>query len=131
MVKTLITDKGKEEVLRLAFKGASGFNYIALGGANSSGAQANGQFVEITDSSYRRQKTEINDTTVDDKNIVVSATFNETNLNSSQGELIKEIGIVNSSEPTSAETFFAYCEVPNIVKDDSISLKYSVIIEIE
>lgn len=131
MAKTLITDEGKTEVLRLAFKNddsRGGFDYIALGGANSAGAQKK-EFAEITDSSYQRAQTTVD--SLDDKSISISAIFDETNLNSSNGELITEIGLVNSSEYSGEETFFTYCEVPNITKDDSISLKYTIIIEIE
>lgn len=131
MAKTLITDEGKTEVLRLAFKNddaRGAFDYIALGGSNSAGAQ-NKEFVEVTESSYERVQTNVE--SLDDKTISISAIFDETNLNSSDGELIKEIGLVNSSEPSSEEIFFTYCEVPDITKNDSISLKYTVIIEIE
>lgn len=130
MAKTVITDKGKGEILRLAFanedpRGA--FNYMALGGINS--AKTNGgSFVEITDTSYKRESTKME--TVDEKSISVSATFDETNINSSNGEIIKEIALVNSSEP-GGDIFFAYCEVPNVSKDDTMSLKYTIIIEIE
>ena len=131
MAKTLIIDEGKTEVLRLSFKNddsRGGFDYIALGGANSAGAQKK-EFAEITDSSYQRAQTTVD--SLDDKSISISAIFDETNLNSSNGELITEIGLVNSSEYSGEEVFFTYCEVPNITKDDSISLKYTIIIEIE
>lgn len=131
MAETIITDDGKTEVLRLAFKNddAHGaFNYMALGGANSAGAQGK-EFKEVSGNSYMRVETEVE--ALSDKSISVSATFDETNFNSSEGALIKEIGLVNSSEYASEEIFFAYCEVPNINKNDSISLKYTIVIEIE
>lgn len=131
MAKSLITDEGKTEVLRLAFQGKdahSAFDYIALGGNGSTGAQ-NGEFKEIQDASYYRVHTDVEALT--EKAIKISAIFDETNLNPSDGTLIKEIGIVNSSEHANEEKFFAYCEVPDIEKTDNISLKYSVIIEIE
>lgn len=131
MAATLITDEGKTEVLRLAFKNddAHGaFNYMALGGSSSAGAQG-GEFVEVTGNSYYREETEVEQ--LEDKSISISATFDETNFNSSEGILIKEIGLVNSSEYASEQKYFAYCEVPNIKKNDSISLKYTVVIEIE
>lgn len=132
MAKTVITDKGKTEVLRLAFSSEDSygaFKYMALGGNNSSGSQQDGIFVEVTDSSYNR--VEVQQDSLDDKSIVISAIFDETNLNSSQGETITEIGLVNSIDYSDQEVFFAYCAVPNIVKDDNISLKYTVVIEIE
>lgn len=131
MAETVITDDGKTEVLRLAFvndDAHAAFNYMALGGSNSAGAQ-NKDFIEISDASYYREETQVE--ALNDKNISISATFDETNFNTSDGELITEIGLVNSSEYASEEIFFAYCEVPNIKKTNSISLKYTVIIEIE
>ena len=132
MAQSLITDKGKTEVLRLAFKNddAHGaFNYMALGGSNSTGAQDE-NFIEVSDASYQRVETEIED--LNDKTIKISGTFDETNFNiSGDGELIREIALVNSSEDASEQIFFAYCEVPNIKKNDNITLKYSVVIEIE
>lgn len=133
MAETVITDEGKTEVLRLAFKNddAHGaFDYMALGGINSAGAQGE-SFVEVTGNSYYREQTEVEESLNNDKIITVSATFDESNFNPSQGETITEIGLTNSSEPASEEIFFAYCEVPNIEKNDSISLKYTVVIEIE
>lgn len=131
MANTIITDDGKTEILRLAFANDdahAAFNYMALGGSTSAGAQQR-DFVEITDASYYREETQVE--SLNDKSISISATFDETNYNVSDGELITEIGLVNSSEYASEEIFFAYCEVPNIQKTDSISLKYTVIIEIE
>lgn len=132
MAQSLITDKGKTEVLRLAFKNddAHGaFNYMALGGSNSTGAQDE-NFIEVVDASYYREETEIEE--LNDKTIKISATFDETNFNvSGEGELIKEIGLVNSSEDAQEQIFFAFCEVPNIYKNDSITLKYTIIVEIE
>ena len=133
MAESFITDKGKTEVLRLAFKNddaRGAFNYMALGGANSSGAEG-GEFVEVSGSSYHRVKTDIEESPTT-KMITISGTFDETNFNvSGNGELIKEIGLVNSSEDASEQTFFAYCEVPQINKNDSITLKYTIVIEIE
>ncbi|MBO5476304.1 MAG: hypothetical protein J6A15_00935 [Clostridia bacterium] len=131
MAQSLITDEGKTEVLRLAFKNDTdhgAFNFMALGGNSSSGYQ-DGNFNEVTDTSYHREETDV--TLLDDKQIQISATFDETNLNISDGEIIKEIGLVNSLEYSSEEIFFAYCEVPKIEKNDVISLKYTVVIEIE
>ena len=132
MAKTLITDEGKTELLRLGFKNDDqhgAFNYMALGGNTSSGYQ-DGNFIEVNDSSYYREETDV--ILSDDKSIQVTATFDETNFNvSGDGEIVKEIGLVNSSEYSSEEIFFAYCEVPKIYKNDTISLKYTVIIEIE
>lgn len=131
MAETIITDDGKTEVLRLAFKNDDthgAFNYMALGGADSAGAQKK-EFKEVTGNSYTREETEVE--VLDDKTIAVSATFDETNFNPSEGETIKEIGLVNSSTYVEEETYFAYCEVPNIKKNDSISLKYTIVIEIE
>ena len=131
MAQSLITDEVKTEVLRLAFKNDTdhgAFNFMALGGNSSSGYQ-DGNFNEVTDTSYHREETDV--TLLDDKQIQISATFDETNLNISDGEIIKEIGLVNSLEYSSEEIFFAYCEVPKIEKNDVISLKYTVVIEIE
>ena len=102
---------------------------MALGGSTSTGSQ-DGNFVEVNDSSYEREPTEI--VSLEDKSIQITATFDETNFNvSGDGELVQEIGLVNSPEYASEEIFFAYCEVPKIYKNDAISLKYTIIIEIE
>lgn len=131
MADSVITDNGKTEALRLIFvndNAHGAFSYMALGGANSQGAKGQ-NFVEVMDNSYHRVETKKE--TNENKSISVSAIFDETNFNVSEGELITEIGLVNSAEYASDQIFFCYCEVPNIKKDDTISLKYTIVIEIE
>lgn len=124
MGKKLITDEGKNELLRLGFKSGnkSAFQYMALGSSDSKGAQG-GKFVEVGE----RVKTKVNDPK--NKEITITATFDENN--NADGSTIAEIGLCNDATHTSEETFFMYSEVPNIPKEDNISLQYTVIISIE
>lgn len=128
MGKKLVTDAGKNELLRLCFaSGSKGpFNWMALGGESSKGAQG-GKFVEISEKGYHRVETKPGTPT--NKEIVISATFEENN--NAEGKIISEIGLCNSSNHTTEETFFLYSEVPEIPKESNISLKYTVIISME
>lgn len=128
MGKKIITDAGKNELLRLGFaSGSRGpFNYMALGTDDSKGSQG-GKFVEINTSGYQRVETTIEEPT--NKEIVISATFDEAN--NAEGKTVSEIGLCNSERASSEEVFFLYSEVPSIPKEDNISLKYTIIISIE
>lgn len=128
MGRKLITDAGKNELLRLGFKaGNSGaFHYMALGTEGSAGAQG-GNFFEISTDGYERAETQTEEPT--NKEIIISATFDETN--NADGKTITEIGLCNAPRHTSEEVFFMYSEVPNIPKEDNISLQYTIIMSIE
>lgn len=130
MSNKLITDAGKTELLRLGFKEeATGgaFSYIALGGPNSKGAKGE-SFDEV--SGYERVKTTVDK--VEDKSIVISGTFEETNYAPTTDGVIKEIGLCNSDvQNSSNETFFMYAEVPEIKKTGDISLQYTIVISID
>lgn len=133
MSDTLITDKGKTELLRLGFKSeeaGGAFNFMALGQGSSGGAQ-NGDagWREVTGSGYHRVQTVVDK--IEEKSITISATFDETNYapTNNEGGQVKEIGICNSS--SSQDTFFLYSEVPAIYKTGDISLQYTVIISID
>lgn len=135
MANKIITDTGKTELLRLAFKSEErgAFNYLALGGEGSGAAQGK-PFVEVSGSNYERVQTEIDNTEelYDQKQIIISGTFDETNYAPDNGGRIKEIGLCNSERKNEQdETFFMYSEVPEIDKTGDISLKYTIIISIE
>lgn len=127
MYAKYITPEGKEQMLKLAFMsgGNHAFQYLALGGENSEGARA-GQFSEISGDNYQRVSLESEGT--QNQSITLSGIFEDSNFNPSNGRLIKEIGIVDSSTNKSEQTFFAYAEVPEIYKNSNISLKYTIII---
>lgn len=129
MSNTYITDDGKTELLRLGFASeeeGGTFNYMALGGSNSTGAQG-GTWSEVTGSGYQRIKTKVEKNK--DKSIEISATFEETNYAPTDGQgQIKEIGLCNGSD---GDIFFMYSEVPAIYKTGDISLQYTIIISID
>lgn len=131
MYKKYITPEGKNQMLKLAFLSNQGntFRYLALGGENSSAANQNSKsaFTEISGDNYQRVTLNTEDT-VQNQSIILSGIFEDSNFNPSNGRLIKEIGIVDSSVHKDDETFFAFAEVPEIYKNSSISLKYTVII---
>ena len=132
MGNKLITDKGKTELLRLAFKreeAGGAFNFLALGGSNSAGAQGL-KFAEVSGDNYHRVQTEVEK--LEDKKITISGTFKEENYAPSEGKLIKEIGLCNDDTiGKSEEVFFMYSEVPEIYKTGDISLQYTFIISID
>lgn len=127
MYAKYITPEGKNQMLNLAFRSGenSAFKYLALGGENSAGART-GQFSEVSGDNYQRVALESEGT--QNQSITLSGIFEDSNFNPSNGRLIKEIGIVDSSSNRSQQTFFAFAEVPEIYKNSNISLKYTVII---
>lgn len=131
MGKKLITDEGKNELLALVFTmgNRSPFNWLALGGDNSKGAQG-GVWEEVSGvgNSYHRVKTEVEKSPTN-REIVISGTFEDDN---DTGEAtITEIGLSNSETKSSDETFFFYGEVANIIREDNVSLKYTIIFSVE
>ena len=69
MGKKLITNEGKTELLRLAFKreeAGGSFCFLALGGTGSEGAQGK-LFKEVSGDNYSRVQTEVNDDQIKDK----------------------------------------------------------------
>lgn len=134
MTNKYITQEGKQLLLELAFLGDStsnNFNYLALGTKNSTASNGeSGTFDEVADSTYKRvalQKEKI-----ENNSLYVSAIFDDTNYQPSEGGYVGEIGIVNQYEKNSStDKWFAYLKVPEIKKDGNISLKYTIIISIE
>jgi len=131
MYKKYITPEGKDQMLKLAFRNSENdtFNYLALGGDNSQAAtsQVSQNFQEISGDNYQRVALE--NEGIQNQSITLTGIFEDTNFNPSNGRLIKEIGIVNSSTPKKgSEVFFAFAEVPEIYKNSNISLKYTMII---
>lgn len=125
----LITDEGKNELLELGFKreeAGGAFKYLALGKANSTAAQ-NGSSKFSEASGYERAVVTASD--AQNKSITLTATFDEENLNTSEGETIKEIGLCNDTSTDA--TFFMFSEVPPITKTGDISLEYTIIISID
>ena len=132
--KKYITPEGKSKLLQLGFQNnTSGqFRYLALGGDGSNAAQQENKdnFFEVSGDNYYRATLEQEGNLNDDKqSITLSAIFEDVNFNPSDGKAIHEIAIVDNSEP-SDDTFFAFAEVPEIIKTDNISLKYTIIISI-
>ena len=133
MSNKLITDEGKKELLRLGFKSeetGGAFSYLALGGANSTGAQGQ-KFTEVSGGQYSRVQTEITENK--DKSINITGTFKEDNYAPTDGSgQITEIGLCNQPYfVTDGEIFFMYSEVPPIIKTGDISLQYTIIISID
>ncbi len=134
MGKKLITDEGKTELLRLAFKreeAGGSFCFLALGGTGSEGAQGK-LFKEVSGDNYSRVQTEVNDDQIKDKTITITGTFEEQNYapTDNTGD-IKEIGLCNSDTNTDNQIFFMYSEVPTIRKTGDISLQYTIVISID
>lgn len=145
--KKVITEEGKNEVLKIAFggytEGTNTFNYLALGTGLGGLASESGNkedFQELDDPSYSR----VNATSTESDNVVefdengtatISFTIDENNYNVDNGSTIKEIALCNSSEKGDIRSgngkVFAFCEVPPIQKTGSISLKYTLKISIE
>ena len=133
MANKLITAEGKRKLLKLGFlsnDNTGNFNFIALGGENSTAAIDGQNFQEIDGDNYYRSPVTLQ--TEGDQSITISAIFDENNAASSDGVLIKEIAIVDHEYSNDkSEVFFAYAEVPPIKKTSNISLKYTVSISIE
>lgn len=132
--KKYITPEGKTKLLQLGFQNntTGQFKYLALGGEGSNAAQQENKdnFFEVDGDNYYRATLEQEGNPNDDKqSITLSAIFEDVNFNPSAGKAIHEIAIVDNSEP-SDDTFFAFAEVPEIIKTDNISLKYTIIISI-
>jgi len=131
-----ITPEGKTKLLQLGFlNNTSGtFSYLALGGEGSSAAISNdkNQFSEVTGDNYHRvQLEQEGEIRTDSQSITLSAFFEDMNYNPSQGGTITEIAVVDNDENSGElDTFFAFADVPDIEKNDNISLKYSIIISI-
>ena len=134
MGNKLITDKGKSTLLKIGFTSGNhnGFTYLALGSGDSKASQG-GQWDEINGEGYHRVPTTLEqDFDETAKQIAISGVFTEDNYHpSGDGKLIKEIALCNSSRDTNASTYFLFSEVPEIYKNDNISLKYTIIISIE
>lgn len=138
MAEKYITSDGKKMLLRLGFipnDSTSTFNYVALGVNNSNMAAkaGDGAFDEASGFNYARVALEEESgIDVGENAIAVSATFNSDNYNPSAESIIKEIGIVNQSENGGTDdVFFAFAKVPEIDKSHNVSLKYTIILEIE
>ena len=132
MANKLITPEGKTQMLRYALGGADegSFKYLALGDGQSSGA-SNGDFSELTDNNYRRVEFETQTSSADSRSITLTAIFEDDNYNPSQGGYVSEIGIVNNPQRNAQQdVFFAYAEIPKILKSDNISLKYTIVISV-
>lgn len=129
---TFITEEGKGYLLKRGFvtDGGEPFNYLALGSVSAGVANQDAdKFVEVADdTSYHRVKLESSDASTDISNVItLTGIFDNTNY--TNGGNINEIAIINSYEPTSEEVKFAIMEVPLIAKNDNISLKYTIKIE--
>ena len=131
-----ITPDGKKYLLELGFlndDNTNNFNFVALGVSSSTASTNNGQnFVEADGYNYSRAQLEKEDTMEEtDTSIALSATFDSTNFNPSQGIQIAEIGLVNQDVANNNDKWFAFMKVPPIHKTSNVSLKYTVIITIE
>jgi hypothetical protein len=138
MAEKYITSDGKKMLLRLGFipnESTSTFNYVALGvnNSNMTTQDGSGVFEEASGFNYTRAPlVEESGIDVGEHAIAVSATFDSTNYNPSAESVIKEIGIVNQSDNSSTDDiFFAFAKVPEIDKSHNVSLKYTIILEIE
>lgn len=131
MYAKYITPEGKNQMLKLAFLSGetNAFRYLALGGEGSGAARGN-DFVEVSGDNYQRVALTNEDDNQSQQSITLSGIFEDSNFNPSNGRLIKEIGIVDSSADNNDQTFFAYAEVPEIYKTSNISLKYTIIISL-
>lgn len=131
MYAKYITPNGKKQMLKLAFLSGetNAFRYLALGGEGSSAARGD-KFVELSGDNYQRVALNNEEDNQSEQSITLSGIFEDSNLNPSNGRLVKEIGIVDSSTDKSGQTFFAYAEVPEIYKTSNISLKYTIIISL-
>ena len=126
-----VTDEGKTEILKIAFVNDDGytpFAYLALADSTSS-ASSSGirtDFVELSDASYQRVPMTVD--SIETKKITLSAIFDENNYNSSDSKKVGEIGLCNTGDNSENTVFFTYCQVPNLPKNATVSLKYTIII---
>lgn len=135
MAEKYITPDGKQMLLRLGFvpdDSTSTFNYVALGVGTSKAYDGQSSFNEASGFNYERAKLVEESIDVGENAIAVSATFDKQNYNPSEPSTISEIGIVNQSvADNTLDQFFAYAKVPEIDKSNNVSLKYTIILEIE
>lgn len=125
MTKKYITPAGKTKLLQKAFvDGTNAFKYMALGDGNGAISEDITNFKELAGHNYRRVVTTCSE---GDQSVTIHGVFEGNNYNPSDGGDVKEIAITDSSEINSG-SIFAVIEVPNIVKNNNISLKYSVVI---
>jgi len=135
MMEKYITPEGKKHLLKLAFlhdSNASNFNFVALGVNGSSAAvdETESSFIEANN--YQREQLKLEETTDEtDQSLCVQATFNTSNLDSSEPVTISEIAIVNQDIQSDYDKWFAFMRVPEIEKSSNVSLKYTIIISIE
>lgn len=135
MIRGFVTDEGKKKLLKLGFLGeTNGFRYMALSNGKASTTGEKEDFNEIIGrGNYSRveiKSDEIAGLGNAEKSINITGTFEGSNYNLSEGGLISEIGIVDSKTHVDSETFFAFIKVPEIIKTDNITLKYSVVISL-
>ena len=136
MMEKYITSAGKKYLLQLGFlndDNTNNFNFVALGvGENSKASSNNGVGFEEADGyHYQREQFKIEESYQEESSIALSATFDSTNFNPSNGVQISEIGIVNQDVANNNDEWFAYMKVPPITKTSNVSLKYTVIISLE
>lgn len=134
MTNTLITDKGKTKLLQLAFindNKDNAFNYLALGGANSSAVSSNDEtkFSEVDGYNYTRAPLEAIIETDSSKQISLTGTFSSGNFQPTNGEVINEIAIIDSSGKSNDSTIFAILSIPEIKKTDELSIKFTILVE--
>ena len=131
MANKYVTDEGKTELLKIAFVNDDGytpFAYLALADSTSS-ASSSGirtDFRELSDATYQRVPMTVD--SIETKKVTLSAIFDENNYNSSNAIEVGEIGLCNASDNSEDTVFFAYCQVPKLPKDATVSLKYTMII---
>lgn len=135
----IITAEGKTKMLEYVFAGDEGFNYLALGvggstndASNASSTGDKNDFNELSGNNYERVAlVKEGNTTADSQSITLSATFTDSNYNPSNGGNVGEIAIVNNATANEElDTFFAFADIPDILKSDNISLKYTIVISI-
>jgi hypothetical protein len=131
MANKYVTDEGKTEILKIAFVNDDGytpFAYLALADSTSSAATTGIQndFSELSDASYQRVPMTVD--SIETKKITLSAIFDENNYNASNPVTVGEIGLCNAKDNSEDTVFFTYCQVPNLEKDATVSLKYTIII---
>lgn len=138
MNEKYITSAGKKHLLELGFitsDNTSNFNYVALGVGDSSAAidKTESSFTEANGNQYSREILLKEESSLDntDQSLVISATFDSTNFNPSEGVKIQEIGIVNQDIANNNDIWFAFLKVPEIAKNSNISLKYTIVVSIE
>ena len=133
MANKVITPEGKTKMLQYALGGDDGFRYLALGSGESNAASTGNKsnFDELSGNNYKRVLLEQQESVPDSQSITLTAVFDDNNYNPSGGGLVSEIGIVNNPNKNSQQdTFFAFAEIPEILKSDNISLKYTIVISV-